>query len=834
MESPPSPQEGQTAMPERGRASRWDRLGIPALVAIGVAALLVAVAGPEGWAGALLITASAALVLLRTTLLPDQRVAWGLIAVALTLWSVGSIYSQLALGDDPSIPHPSLTDGCLLASFAALIGAVRLMGGKVRDSKPLSLGLAVTLLGLASAWSWLVFGGVADVADPSIAVAFAYPFLDVVLVFSVLIAVAARRWRIDPGLGAILAGSVLLLLADVVNAAWVASEGPVAGAALEAFRPLGAVAIATAAWTRPGAPAAGNGISGEKLIPILMSTAALLATSILVWDHFSSRSDVTIVLATITLVAAIAEILLLNRRTRRADEQSREAERLRCASIDAALDGVVTIDAGGIIREWNNAAQRSFGYSAAEAIGRDLSELIVPPARSDRHKSDVGRLAASGDPASVLDHRREVTGIDAQGRRFPLEVAVTRIREDPPMFTAFCHDISKRRRQQAEVESLAAIVRSSADAIVSLDLEGVVTAWNQGAEQLYGYSAEEAVGASLENLIIPDDRSSELEQMHNEVAAGRTMAFTTRRQTKDGRELDVSLRVFPLRDETSAVVGLAVSAHDMTDQLRREEQDRQDTEGRRWRRRIQEALAHDRLSFWAQPVVHIGSGKLDHCELLLRMQFEGRTISPGLFLPHAERSELIADIDRWALARGAELAVGARVAINLSARSLSNPRFIDRVQEELKRTGTRADSIIFEITETAAVENLGAAQALVEQLRTLGCGVALDDFGTGYGSFTYLKHLAVTELKIDMSFVSGLRRDPADRRVVESIIMVSKNFGITTVAEGVEDAETLEILTEMEVDLAQGYHLGRPSPAPMAGWPQLGAGSSAFDHALPE
>jgi EAL domain-containing protein (putative c-di-GMP-specific phosphodiesterase class I) len=121
-------------------------------------------------------------------------------------------------------------------------------------------------------------------------------------------------------------------------------------------------------------------------------------------------------------------------------------------------------------------------------------------------------------------------------------------------------------------------------------------------------------------------------------------------------------------------------------------------------------------------------------------------------------------------------------------------------------------NVTFEITETAAAENMRGARELVAELNGLGCAVALDDFGTGYGSFTYLRHLPVTQLKIDIEFIRGIDQDPTDRRVVESMVDVARNFAMTTVAEGVEDERTLELVREMGVDLAQGYYVGRPRP----------------------
>lgn len=175
------------------------------------------------------------------------------------------------------------------------------------------------------------------------------------------------------------------------------------------------------------------------------------------------------------------------------------------------------------------------------------------------------------------------------------------------------------------------------------------------------------------------------------------------------------------------------------------------------------------------------------------------------------RSDLITEIDRWAIRRGAEIARQLPVAINLSAKSIGDPRLLAEIEEAL-RDPRIARRVTFEITETAAAENLAQAQSLVTALTDLGCAVALDDFGTGYGSFTYLKHLPVTELKIDIEFVRGLVDDPANQRIVRSLVDVASNFEMRTVAEGVEDEATLELLRTLGVDLVQGYHLGRPAP----------------------
>jgi len=161
--------------------------------------------------------------------------------------------------------------------------------------------------------------------------------------------------------------------------------------------------------------------------------------------------------------------------------------------------------------------------------------------------------------------------------------------------------------------------------------------------------------------------------------------------------------------------------------------------------------------------------------------------------------------------RGIELAAAGRcVEINLSGHSIGDLALTRQVERELHRTGADPSKIVFEITETAAVEDIQAAQEFSVRIARLGCKCALDDFGTGFGSLTYQRHLAVQYLKIDRSFVSGMAGSAADQQVVKSIVKLALDYGQQTVAEGVEDEQTLQLLRALGVDYAQGYHLGRP------------------------
>ena len=152
--------------------------------------------------------------------------------------------------------------------------------------------------------------------------------------------------------------------------------------------------------------------------------------------------------------------------------------------------------------------------------------------------------------------------------------------------------------------------------------------------------------------------------------------------------------------------------------------------------------------------------------------------------------------------------------MNLSGLSISDPEKVAEIERLVVESGVPPGNIVFEITETAAVENLKSARRFAQRLRDLGCHFALDDFGVGFGSLTYLKHLPVDYLKIDIEFVRDITRDDADRQVVRAIVGMAQSFGMKTIAEGVEDEKTLELLGRLQVDYAQGYWIGRPAPIP--------------------
>jgi diguanylate cyclase (GGDEF)-like protein/PAS domain S-box-containing protein len=241
---------------------------------------------------------------------------------------------------------------------------------------------------------------------------------------------------------------------------------------------------------------------------------------------------------------------------------------------------------------------------------------------------------------------------------------------------------------------------------------------------------------------------------------------------------------------------------------------------RTWAQQIREALADDRFTLYAQPIVALrGAGGTRH-ELLVRMiGAGGDLIAPAMFLSTAERLNLVQELDRWVVQQAIALLAASdrdgredRFSVNLSALSMADPQLPELIARELSASGANPAGLTFEVTETAAISDFDRARTFVHKLGELGCSFALDDFGTGFASFYNLKHLPFDELKIDGEFIDHLSESRANQLIVRSVVEIARGLGKRTVAECVGDDATLELLRSYGVDSAQGFHLGRPVP----------------------
>jgi len=237
-----------------------------------------------------------------------------------------------------------------------------------------------------------------------------------------------------------------------------------------------------------------------------------------------------------------------------------------------------------------------------------------------------------------------------------------------------------------------------------------------------------------------------------------------------------------------------------------------------WRSRIAQALEQDGLELHFQGIYHTRDGSLSHLEALVRMrdpQEAGRLIMPGQFIPVAEKTGQILEIDRWVIWRSIEILAQhpdlAALAVNVSGRSFDEPSLPRYIHEALEQHGVAPKRLIIELTETAAVSEMQDAQRFIEALQQTGCMICLDDFGSGFSTFAYLKYLGAQILKIDGMFIRDLPNNRDNQAFVKAMIDVARGLGKVTVAEFVEDAATLDMLRDFGVDMAQGYHLDRPS-----------------------
>lgn len=242
---------------------------------------------------------------------------------------------------------------------------------------------------------------------------------------------------------------------------------------------------------------------------------------------------------------------------------------------------------------------------------------------------------------------------------------------------------------------------------------------------------------------------------------------------------------------------------------------------------INQAFESGRFRLYRQAIVplHAAPGREPHYEVLVRMMdAQGKMLPPTAFMPVAERYNLLTSIERWVISSllehlhrlwqaggvPAHLAQCGYYAVNISGASVNDKSFPDFLRNLLTRYALPPGLLCFEITETTAISSLSKAAELIHEFKGLGCRFSLDDFGTGMSSFAYLKYLPVDTLKIAGMFVKDMANDPMDAAIVEAIHRISHILGMQTVAESVEDAETLEAVSRLGIDFAQGYHIAEP------------------------
>jgi PAS domain S-box-containing protein len=479
---------------------------------------------------------------------------------------------------------------------------------------------------------------------------------------------------------------------------------------------------------------------------------------------------------------------------------------------DAAPVGFKLVDHDLRIVRINKRLADIDGRTVPEQIGRTVAEA-VPDLWPELE--DIYRRALAGEHVSNILLSRTSAERPTRVSHFLASFYPVRVDGEIIGVGNAVVDVTERREAMTFRQT---VMDNMAEGLYTLDAEGLVTSVNPAACRILGWSEEELLGQPMHETIhfqdadhqpIPAEECSLLEVRE----LGRTLRSSDATFTrKDGTTFPVAFSSAPLQSE-STIEGVVVVFRDATEEKKKEEALRRELAALSWVGRIRDALDEDRFVLYSQPIVPLGPAHPAE-EILLRMvDRDGEIVLPGEFLPAAEKYGLIAEIDRWVVGRSVELAAhGQTVECNLSAASLESPGMLAFIKEEIRRTGADPAHLVFEITETALMTDLRAGAEFAQSLAGLGCGLAIDDFGTGFGSLVYLKKLPITQLKIDIEFVQDLATNQANRDVVAAIVRLARAFNVRTVAEGIEDRDTLECLRAAGVDFGQGFYLGRPTP----------------------
>jgi len=242
----------------------------------------------------------------------------------------------------------------------------------------------------------------------------------------------------------------------------------------------------------------------------------------------------------------------------------------------------------------------------------------------------------------------------------------------------------------------------------------------------------------------------------------------------------------------------------------------------KWKQFIEQTIDKKRLQLYYQPILDLQTQNISHYECLLRITKNNNEImEPAEFIQYAEKLGLIENIDilviNMAIKKHIELQQTEdkkhlKLAINLSGQSIINENIKTEIKSLLSKQEVQSDKIIFEITETSAVTNFNSAQAFIHEIRNLGCQIALDDFGSGFSSFYYLKNMSFDYIKIDGAFIQRIETNKEDKIFVKALSEVAHALGKKTIAEFVETEAIINILKELHIDYAQGYHISIPRP----------------------
>jgi Amt family ammonium transporter len=547
----------------------------------------------------------------------------------------------------------------------------------------------------------------------------------------------------------------------------------------------------------------------------------------------------------------------------------REKERAQ-VTLRSIGDGVIATDAAGRVQYMNPTAEAITGHRLDEVAGHPVRRVLNARDEGlDHHVAQlVHRLVHHGSPVDTSD---DVVLENARGERLHIALTLSRIREVDGhiggVILSF-QDVTESRRLAKRIEfhahhdPLTGLLNRRAfeervgqalrlydegtHVLCAMDLDRFKqvndscghAAGGELLRQLSGRLRREVRQGDLVARMGGDEFAFFLVKTDREraLALARALVEAVRghRFLWEGKVFRVGASIGLAEGPAGGEMGfqdLLQAADRACYQAKAEGRDRvvvadpgQDdarvSPGGDWGERVERALAGEGFALYGQAIVAFTEQAVGGAcvEVLLRLaDGEVEPAVPAAFLPAAERRGLMPRIDEWVVRRvlerlAREPGSPTVYTVNLAGQSVADPEFVDRIAALLGETEADCGRLGFELAETTALADLGAARAFMGRARELGCRVGLDSFGSGLSSFAYLKGLPLDLIKIDRELVRQVATDATARAMVEAIRGVASSLELRTVAMGVEDGETEAVLRSIGVDMAQGYHLGRPGP----------------------
>ncbi|MGH7255462.1 MAG: putative bifunctional diguanylate cyclase/phosphodiesterase [Nitrospirales bacterium] len=540
--------------------------------------------------------------------------------------------------------------------------------------------------------------------------------------------------------------------------------------------------------------------------------------------------------------------------------------------LEAAPEAMVIVDRDGSLRMANTRVEHLFGYTKEELIGKSI-EMVIP---------ELSRAIAIGRCQNYFPNESwwplvsglDLSGLRKDGSEFPADISLTPMHSEKGHVNALAiRDISSRKQVEATIRRLAyfdsltnlpnrtlfcehvkeAIQRANEHmtplAVLTLDLDRFreinnAVGYSNGDRLLQQMESRIRIALHTSDLVarLGGDEFAILVQgadaeraclIANHVGQAFQQSFQVEDLSLDVKA-SIGIALHPGHGDTASILlqraevaMYGAKAQQTGHAIYIAEKDPYSPRHLVLMGALREGIERGEMSLHFQPVLDLATRKVTGVEALVRWQHPRLGwLSPDQFIPLAEKSDLIKPLSIWIvkealrqLHRWEQRGLNIQMSVNLSARNLNDPQLLEHLIGALETWGVAPQNLNLEITESAIMTRSDRAVDLLTQLRHVGVEVSVDDFGIAHSSLAYLKQLPVNNLKIDRSFVQGMRTDEKDNAIVGAVTDLGHRLGLKVVAEGVEDEDTLDRLVALGCDAAQGFYICKPLPADeLADW----------------